>query len=248
MLSFPLFGLGRTVDAEKAARNGLEINMHDLWSQHDLCHVLQYGCRFKEATEFMEKCSSSWGSCSSFMYNHHNLPTKFCVQVHAQLVACCRCYLEGYSPISKVLEVYDHYIWKELQRSDTSRMEVYLNDLAFLMRVYVCGHISSFGDRLKILVDCLTDQSVWHIEWHLEILILCALASTNKITEAENLLYTMKSRKKKQSPRTGILIIGASDKQLDKRIKKTEGIPFLWRLLVMNISSFRLTVFVIPLS
>ncbi|XP_058087676.1 nuclear-pore anchor-like [Magnolia sinica] len=28
------------------------------------------------------------------------------------------CYLEGHSPINKVLEVYDHYIWKELQRSD----------------------------------------------------------------------------------------------------------------------------------
>jgi hypothetical protein len=33
-----------------------------------LCHVLQYECRFKEAVEFMEGCSSSWSSCSSFMY------------------------------------------------------------------------------------------------------------------------------------------------------------------------------------
>ncbi|RZC79968.1 hypothetical protein C5167_042546 [Papaver somniferum] len=120
------------------------------------------------------------------------------------------CYLEGYSPISKVLEVYDHHIWKELQRIDASRIEVYLNALALLMRVYVRGHISAFGDRLKILVDCLTDQSVWHIEWHLDILILWALASTNKIAEAESLLNTMKSRKKKESLQTGILLAEAS--------------------------------------
>ncbi|XP_026423226.1 uncharacterized protein LOC113319160 [Papaver somniferum] len=272
ILSFPLLELGRMEDAEKAARKGLEINMYDVWSQHGLCHVLQYECHFKEATEFMEKCSSSWGSCSSFMFTHN--------WWHVAV-----CYLEGYSPISKVLEVYDHHIWKELQRIDASRIEVYLNALALLMRVYVRGHISAFGDRLKILVDCLTDQSVWHIEWHLDILILWALASTNKIAEAESLLNTMKSRKKKESLQTGILlaeaslefgqgnhekafellgpdfdtcnckIIGASDEQLDvfsevwycvllntgrfqkaidqieKRIKQTEGVPFLWRLL-----------------
>ncbi|KAI3987776.1 hypothetical protein MKX01_028510 [Papaver californicum] len=194
MLSFPLLELGRNSDAEKA-----------------LCHVLHYECRFKEAREFMKKCSSSWGSRSSFMYNHQNLPS---------------------SRTIGVLEVYDHHIWKELQRSDASRVEVCLNALALLMRVYVRGHISSFGDRLKILVDCLTDQPVWHIEWHLDILILWALASTNKLLK----------QKKKQSLQTGNLV----DEQLDvfnevwycvlnqpieKRIKKTEGVPFLWRLL-----------------
>ncbi|KAI3950361.1 hypothetical protein MKW98_003844 [Papaver atlanticum] len=43
--------------------------------------------------------------------------------VHAPLVACYLCYLEGDSLISKVLEVYDHHIWKESQRSDASRIE-----------------------------------------------------------------------------------------------------------------------------
>lgn len=32
-----------------------------------LCHVLQFECRFKEAVEFMEECSATWNSCSTFM-------------------------------------------------------------------------------------------------------------------------------------------------------------------------------------
>ncbi|OVA12029.1 hypothetical protein BVC80_1483g18 [Macleaya cordata] len=272
ILSFPLIELGRMADAEEAARKGLEINKHDLWSQHGLCHVFQYECRFKEAVEFMEECSSSWSSGSSFIYTHN--------WWHVAV-----CYLEGNSPICKVLEVYDHHIWKELQRSDASQPEVYLNALALLLRVYVRGQMSLFEERLKILADCVTDQSTWHIEWHLDILVLWALASTNKVAKAEELLNTMKSRKKQQYMQRGILlaealyefgqgnykkafellgphfdasdckIIGASDEQLDvfnevwycvllntgqflkaieeieKRIKKNEGIPFLWRLL-----------------
>ncbi|EFH64422.1 hypothetical protein ARALYDRAFT_893559 [Arabidopsis lyrata subsp. lyrata] len=34
---------------------------------HELCHVLQHECRFKEAVEFMEALAESWPSCSSFM-------------------------------------------------------------------------------------------------------------------------------------------------------------------------------------
>ena len=35
------------------------------------------------------------------------------------------CYLEGHSPIEKILEIYDKKIWKELEKSDADREEVY---------------------------------------------------------------------------------------------------------------------------
>ena len=41
------------------------------------------------------------------------------------------CYLEGNAPMQKVLEVYDHCIWKELERSDAVSAEVYY--LVFLL-------------------------------------------------------------------------------------------------------------------
>lgn len=37
-------------------------------------------------------------------------------------------------------------------------MQVYLNAVGLLLRVYLRGGINVFGDRLKILADCLTDK------------------------------------------------------------------------------------------
>ncbi|KAK1282229.1 hypothetical protein QJS10_CPB22g01176 [Acorus calamus] len=202
MLAFPLLELGRMADAERAANKGFDINKDDFWSQHALCHIFQYDCRFKEAVDFMEACSSSWNSCSSFMYTHN--------WWHVAV-----CYLEGHSPLQKVLEVYDNHIWKELQRSDADCEEVYLNALGLLLRVYVRGQIEQVGDRLKVLATILADQSNWHIEWLLDLLALWALSSTRQTKKAEDLLKAMKSRtylmgrKKQQSMQRAILLAEA---------------------------------------
>ncbi|OAY84700.1 Tetratricopeptide repeat protein 38 [Ananas comosus] len=206
MLAFSLLELGRMEDAETAARKGFEINKHDCWSQHALCHVLQYQCHFKEAIDFMESCSSSWTSCSSFMYTHN--------WWHVAL-----CYLEGELPIQKVLEIYDCYILQELKRSDAEPGEVYLNALGLLLRVSVRGQMDCIVDRLTALVTALKDESTWHMEWLLDILALWALASTKETQQAENLLKSMRSRissmseKKQQTMQRAIpyRLIGDSD-------------------------------------
>ncbi|XP_075096787.1 uncharacterized protein LOC107809292 [Nicotiana tabacum] len=190
MLAFSLLELGRYTDAEEAANKGFEIDSEDAWTHHALCHVYQYKCRFKEAVQFMEKCSRTWSSLSSFMYTHN--------WWHVAL-----CYLEGHSPMEKVRDVYDQNIWKELERSDASPAEVYLNAVGLLLRVYVRGGINVFGDRLKILADCLTNKAFWHLEWHLDVLVVWALSCTGEVSKAEELLEGLKSRisnmtKKKQ--------------------------------------------------
>ncbi|CAL5398911.1 unnamed protein product [Camellia sinensis] len=202
MLAFPLLELGRMADAEEAAKKGFEINKEDSWAQHCLCHVLQYECRFKEAVEFMEECSTSWSSLSSFMYTHN--------WWHVAL-----CYLEGHSSMRKVLEVYDNCIWKELERSDAVLPEVYLNAIGLLLRVYVRGEIDFFGDRLKILAGYLTNQAFWYLEWHLDVLILWALASTGAFDKGEDLLKGLRfriskmSKKKQQAMQGGMLLAEA---------------------------------------
>ncbi|WCJ21770.1 Tetratricopeptide repeat (TPR)-like superfamily protein [Euphorbia peplus] len=188
MLAFPLLELGQMVDAEEAARKGYEINKHDFWAQHAVCHVLQYECRFKEAVEFMEECSTSWSSCSSFMVTHN--------WWHVAL-----CYLEGNSSIDKVLEVYDQHIWKELDRDDATPAEVYLNALGMMLRLYVRDELGLFGDRLKILADKVKDEAYWHLEWHLDVLILWALAKTDEQSKAEELLQGLKSKMSKMNPK-----------------------------------------------
>ncbi|XP_075104170.1 uncharacterized protein LOC107764562 isoform X2 [Nicotiana tabacum] len=286
MLAFSLLELGRYTDAEEAANKGFEIDSEDAWTHHALCHVYQYKCRFKEAVQFMEKCSRTWSSLSSFMYTHN--------WWHVAL-----CYLEGHSPMEKVRDVYDQNIWKELERSDASPAEVYLNAVGLLLRVYVRGGINVFGDRLKILADCLTNKAFWYLEWHLDVLVVWALSCTGEVSKAEELLEGLKSRiskmtkKKRQHMQRAMLlaealfeygkgeneralefldetfdainykIIGASDEQLDvfndvwitmllnsgqatkaiqaieKQLKKREGTPFLWRLLVLSIASHK---------
>ncbi|KAL6969524.1 hypothetical protein U1Q18_029236 [Sarracenia purpurea var. burkii] len=202
MLAFPLLELGRLEDAEKAAKKGFEINREDSWSHHCLCHVLQYECRFTEAVEFMKECSRSWSSLSSFIYTHN--------WWHVAL-----CYLEGHAPMRRVLEVYDHCIWKELERSDAMSSEVYLNAVGLLLRVYLRGEIDIFGDRLKILAGCLTDQAFWYLEWLLDVLTIWALASTGAFDKGEDLLKGLKSRnskmskKKQQKMRAGMLLAEA---------------------------------------
>ncbi|KAG8366277.1 hypothetical protein BUALT_Bualt17G0059700 [Buddleja alternifolia] len=190
MLAFPLLELGRMEDAEKAGKKGFEINKDDPWSQHAICHVYQYQCRFKEAVEFMNDCAKSWTSLSSFMYTHN--------WWHVAL-----CYLEGHAPMEKVREIYDECILKELDRSDAVPAEVYLNALGLLLRVYIRDGHDIFEDRLKNLANCLTDQAFWFLEWHLDILILWALSYTGELDKAEDLLKGLKSRismmtKKKQ--------------------------------------------------
>lgn len=181
MLAFALLELGQMKEAEEAARKGFEIKKQDFWSHHALCHVLQFKCRFKEAVEFMEECSTTWKSCSTFMYTHN--------WWHVAL-----CYLEGGAPISEVLKVYDEHIWKELEKSDASPAEVYLGALGLLLRVYVRGEIYLFRDHLQILSGCVKDKRVWFNEWHLDLLIIWALAMTKEYTKAEELLEGLKLR------------------------------------------------------
>ncbi|KAG6757078.1 hypothetical protein POTOM_037379 [Populus tomentosa] len=199
MLAFPLLELGRMADAEEAARKGYEINKQDYWAQHAMCHVLQYQCRFKDAVDFMEECSSSWSSCMSFMLTHN--------WWHVAL-----CYLEGHAPVRKVLEVYDQHIWKELEKADAVPPEVYLNALGLLLRVYLRGELDIFKDRLKTLASCITDQANWYLEWHLDVLILWALAKTGEPSKAEDLLEGLKSRihkmsKKKQQRMQKVILL-----------------------------------------
>jgi hypothetical protein len=167
-------------EAERAARKGLDINKNDVWSQHNLCHVFQQECRFREATEFMESCSPSWTDCTSFLFTHN--------WWHVAV-----CYLESESPLYKVLEVYDRNIMKELERSDSEPAEVYLNALGLLLRLYVRGHIDPAKQRLKVLIDPLKDESTWHVEWLLDLLILWALSNMGEIESAENMLESLRS-------------------------------------------------------
>lgn len=49
------------------------------------------------------------------------------------------CYLEANSPLSKILEIYDNYIWKELEKPDAMGPDV------LLIFILLCVCIQSFN-------------------------------------------------------------------------------------------------------
>uniref|UniRef100_A0A0E0D4R8 Tetratricopeptide repeat protein 38 n=1 Tax=Oryza meridionalis TaxID=40149 RepID=A0A0E0D4R8_9ORYZ len=225
MLAFPLLELGRMDDAEKAARKGLAINKNDCWSQHNLCHVFQQECHFKEATEFMKSCSPSWAACSSFMLTHN--------WWHVAV-----CYLEGEFPTCKVLEIYDHNFMTELEKSDCEAAEVYLNALGLLLRLHIRGQVDLAKDRLAALLDALTNELA-------EAVYEYGKGEHKKVFDIlgpdfDALSYKMIGASDEQVDvfnevwYTVLINTGESSKAievLEKQTRKREGAPFLWRLL-----------------
>ncbi|AEE30780.1 Tetratricopeptide repeat (TPR)-like superfamily protein [Arabidopsis thaliana] len=189
MLAFCLIELGHLREAEEAARKGCEINENDSWAHHALCHVLQTECRFKEAVKFMEEHSDSWDSCSSLRFSHN--------WWHVAV-----CYLEGGSHISKVEEVYDHQMWKELEKDDAVARDVYTDALGLLLRLDTRGKLDDgFQDRLEKLADSLTDKAMWYQDWLFDITTIWALSKVEKTSLAHELLEGLKSRTSAMNPK-----------------------------------------------
>jgi hypothetical protein len=86
----------------------------------------------------MESCSPSWEACTSFLYVVLHAVCILLMQVNSYELSfffvshrlthnwwhVAVCYLEAESPLCKVLEIYDHNIMKELEKSDCETAEV----------------------------------------------------------------------------------------------------------------------------
>ncbi|TXG56429.1 hypothetical protein EZV62_017742 [Acer yangbiense] len=259
MLAFPLLELGQMADAEEAAKKGFEINKRDFWSQHALCHVLQYECRFKEAVQFMEECSSTWGSCHSpirkvlEVYDNHiwkELEKTDAVYPEVYLNALgllLRFYVRG------EVDVFEDRL-KIIADCVKDQANWYLEwhlDLLILPTLAITGELSKAEELLEGLKSRLSKMTKKKQQ----------LMQTG-IQLAESLYEYGRGNDKKALELLGpnfdanaCKMIGASDEQLDvfnevwysmllntgqaakvievleKRIKKREGNPFMWRLL-----------------
>ncbi|KAK6163993.1 hypothetical protein DH2020_000857 [Rehmannia glutinosa] len=215
MLAFPLLELGRMEDAETAGKKGYEINKDDPWSQHALCHVYQYECRFKEAVEFMNNCARSWGSLSSFMYTHN--------WWHVAL-----CYLEAHAPMEKVRDIYDKCIWKELMpcRQRSIIVAFSYNSLLQYAAKFI---LSNYVLRIQ-LAEALYKYGTGDNEVALELLGHDFDAINYKIIGASDEQLDVFT----ELHIILLLNTGEADRAIlaiEKQLKKREGAPFLWRLL-----------------
>jgi tetratricopeptide (TPR) repeat protein len=61
----------RLADAERAARQALEMQPDEPWAQHALAHVMITEGRIDEGARFLEGATSGWGALNSFMATHN---------------------------------------------------------------------------------------------------------------------------------------------------------------------------------
>ena len=61
------FGLAQSnffAEAEKAALKSLELNKHDAWATHTLCHLFEYKNDFNSGIKFLRETESDWSVCN----------------------------------------------------------------------------------------------------------------------------------------------------------------------------------------
>ncbi|KAH7296187.1 hypothetical protein KP509_26G012400 [Ceratopteris richardii] len=165
MLAFSLLETQRFDEAERAARKALMIRSDDKWAQHALCHVLQYRCLFQDAIQFMEKQSESWNDCCIFMYSHN--------WWHLAVS-----YLDwgGSHSINKVIDIYDNHLWPCKSQVLDSSVQGLLSALGLLLRLQVKGFTESVKERIYQLTQNIQDDSVWHKEKLLDLLMIWSWA------------------------------------------------------------------------
>uniref|UniRef100_M4F6M2 Uncharacterized protein n=1 Tax=Brassica campestris TaxID=3711 RepID=M4F6M2_BRACM len=100
--------------------------------------------------------------------------------------------------MSKVKEIYDNHIWKELEKEDAIPPEVYLNALGLFLRLDVRDVLDGFKDRLELLAARLTDQTRANRSLS-DILIVWALAKVGETSMAHELLEGLKFRLSKMN-------------------------------------------------
>ncbi|TXG56430.1 hypothetical protein EZV62_017743 [Acer yangbiense] len=232
MLAFPLLELGQMADAEEAAKKGFEINKKDIWSQHALCHVLQYECRFKEAVQFMEECSSTWGSCHSpirkvlEVYDNHiwkELEKTDAVHPEVYLNALgllLRVYVRG------ELDVFEDRlkIIADCVKDQANWNLVWYFDVLILVTLAITGELSKAEELLEGLKSRGNDKKALELlgpDFDANACKIIA-ASDEQLDVFNEVWYSM------------LLNTGQAVKAievLEKQIKKREGNPFVWRLL-----------------
>jgi hypothetical protein len=65
------------------------------------------------------------------------------------------CYLEGNAPMKRVLEIYDHYIWKELDKTDAVSAEV-----SYIVN-FIATNSFSFSSLLQLkILTCSANRFI----------------------------------------------------------------------------------------
>jgi tetratricopeptide (TPR) repeat protein len=174
MIAFGLEQSYRLEEAEAVGRCALEINRHDPWAQHAVAHVMETQGRLDEGITWMESFSDTWESCNSMLFTHN--------WWHIALY-----YLEK-SDFSKVLALYDQYIWGRATKASSKDQ---VGAISLLLRLELRG--VDVGFRWQELAAYLSYRIYEHTLPFQDLHYVYALAKANQTELLEEMLLSMQA-------------------------------------------------------
>jgi hypothetical protein len=129
LLSFGLVQTNFFVEAERAAKKGLELNRKDAWATHTICHLNEYKNECDEGIRFLRETEADW-SISNYIAPHNYW--------HMAL------YHIEKNEHEAALELFDHHISKYLARNTTLDM---IDLCSLLYRLKLDGCTRSLKER-----------------------------------------------------------------------------------------------------
>jgi tetratricopeptide (TPR) repeat protein len=158
-------------DAERAARQAIELRRKEPWAQHALAHVMLTRGRIDEGARFLEEMQDTWTGLNSFMSTH--------LWWHLALF-----YLSQ-GRTARVLEIYDRHCWGVAK--DYSQDQV--GAVSLLARMELAG--IDVGDRWQDLATYLRARSHDTVLPFLTLQYVYGLARARR-DEADALLHAVR--------------------------------------------------------
>jgi hypothetical protein len=166
MYSFGLVQSNYFEEANQAALKSLEMNKHDAWATHTVCHYYEYRVRAGESIEFLRKTEQDWSSCNLLAaHNYWHL----CLQ-----------HLER-NEHEQALEIFDNNMLKWLNLNRTLDL-VDLVSLLYRLKLDSCE--VDLSERWSLLYDAyksrFQDHGYLYNDFHIAMILSNSKSEDNK--------------------------------------------------------------------
>ncbi len=173
MIAFGFEQCHLLADAERSARQAMEIQPDDPWAHHALAHVMLTQGRVDEGVSFLERVAPTWAELNSFMHTHN--------WWHLAL------FYISQGRNAEVLAAYDAHVWGR----EKSYSQDQVGAASLLARMEFAG--IDVGDRWNDVADHVAQRGRDTVSPFLTLQYLYALARAER-AEARELLQAIVDR------------------------------------------------------
>jgi tetratricopeptide (TPR) repeat protein len=172
LYAFGLEETGRYAEAERAARQAIEINPRDAWAVHTLAHTAEARERYREGIGFLEQTEAHWNAGNNFRYH---------LWWHKALLHL------GLDERDAVLAMYDERLWDP----ESDEYLDLTNDISTLQRLELLG--VDIEDRWTPVADKVEKLCETRYFAFIDAHYLLALAAAGRMQTAQLMLEWLRT-------------------------------------------------------